>query len=105
MESGKHSSPHKNCPHQIAYAKFNLKIHYPRSYERKVWHYQRANIENIRKALSEFPWEWYFANSDVNEKVYLFNKTIKNMFAIMFLMKQLFVMIVIYLGLIKISKN
>ena len=47
-------------------------------YEREVWHYQKANIENIRKAINEFPWERHFANSDVNEKVYLFNKTIKN---------------------------
>ena len=34
-------------------------------------------IINIRKAISEFPWERRFANSDLNEKVYLFNKTIK----------------------------
>ena len=37
-----------------------------------------ANVENIRKAISDFPWERRFANSDVNEKMYLFNKTIKN---------------------------
>ena len=29
MESGVHSSLHPNCHHQITYAKFNLKIHYP----------------------------------------------------------------------------
>ena len=78
MESGVHSSLHENCHHQITYAKFNLKIYYLLPYEREVWHYQKANVENIRKAISEFPWERRFANSDVNEKVYLFNKTIKN---------------------------
>ena len=31
MESGLHSSFHPNCHHQIAFAKFNLKIFYPRS--------------------------------------------------------------------------
>ena len=76
MESGVHSSLHENCHHQITYAKFNLKIYYPPPYEREVWHYQKANVENIRKAISEFPWERRFANSDVNEKVYLFNKAI-----------------------------
>ena len=29
MESGVHPSLHSNCHHQITYAKFNLKIHYP----------------------------------------------------------------------------
>ena len=29
MESGPHSSLHKNCHHQMTYAKFNLKICYP----------------------------------------------------------------------------
>ena len=80
MESGVHSSLHENCHHQITYAKFNLKIYYPPPHKREVWHYQKANVENIRKAVSEFPWERRFANSDVNEKVYLFKKTIKNSF-------------------------
>ena len=78
MESGVHSSLHENCHLQITDAKFNLKIYYPPPYEQEVWHYQKANIGNIRKAIGEFPWERHFANSDVNEKVYLFNKTIKN---------------------------
>ena len=29
MKSGVHSSLHPNCHHQITYATFNLKIHYP----------------------------------------------------------------------------
>ena len=28
-----------NCHHQIIYAKFNLKVHYPPPYEREVWYY------------------------------------------------------------------
>ena len=78
MKPGVHSSLHENCHHQINYAKFNLKIYYPPPYELEVRHYQKANVKNIRKAISEFPWERRFANSDVNEEVYLFNKTIKN---------------------------
>ena len=64
MESGVYSSLHENYHHQISCAKFNLKIYYPPPYEQEVWHYQRANVENIRKAISEFPWERRFANSD-----------------------------------------
>ena len=78
MESEVHSSLHENFHHQITYAKFNLKIYYPSPYEREVWHYQKANIKYIRKAISEFPWKKGFANSGANEKVYLVNKTIKN---------------------------
>ena len=36
MESGVHPSLHSNCPHQITYAKFNLKIHYPSPYQREI---------------------------------------------------------------------
>ena len=67
MESGVHSSLHENYHHQITYARFNLKIYYPPPYEQDDWHYQKANIENIRKAIS-----------DINEKVFLLNKPIKN---------------------------
>ena len=78
MESGVHSSLHKNCHHQIIYTKFNLKIYYPTPYEQKIWQYQKENIENIRKVIDQFPWAMRFTNIDVNEKVNLFNKTIKN---------------------------
>ena len=78
MESGVHSSLHENCHHQIIYAKFNLKIYYPPPYEREIWHYQKANTENTRKAIDQSPWAMRFTNIIVNEKVNLFNKTIKN---------------------------
>ena len=58
MEFGLHSSLHKNCHHQTICTKFNVKIYYPLPYEREIWH--------------------SFTNIDVNEKVNLFNKTIKN---------------------------
>ena len=78
MESGVHSSLHPNCHHQITYAKFNLKIHYPRPNERKIWHYEKANVDCIRKSIDEFSWEKCFANTSVNDKVHIFNKTVKN---------------------------
>ena len=52
MESGVHSSLHANYHHHITFAKFNLKIHYPPPYEREVWHYQKANVDQIRQAIS-----------------------------------------------------
>ena len=78
MESGVHSSLHPNCHHQITYAKFNLKIHYPRPSERKIWHYEKANVDCIRTSIDEFLWEKCSANTSVNDKVHIFNKTVKN---------------------------
>ena len=46
--------------------------------EREIWHYQKGNIESIRKAIGQCPWVIRFTNIAVNEKMNLFNKTIKN---------------------------
>ena len=78
MESGLHSSLHENCHYQINYAKFNLKIYYPPPYEQEIWHYQKTNLEEIRKVIYQFLWAMHFTNMDVNGKVSFFNKTIKN---------------------------
>ena len=68
----------QNCHHEIIFAKFNLKVYYPPPYEREVWHFKKANTDHIKRAINGFPWERPFANLDINDKVYLFNKTIKN---------------------------
>ena len=78
MESGVHSSLHSNCHQHTTFAKFNLKIHYPPPYEREVWHYQKANVDQIREAISELPWDNRFANISVNEQVQLFTQTFQN---------------------------
>ena len=78
MESGVHSSLHQNCHHQIIYAKINFKVFYPPPYEREIWHYQRADVDQIQHAIEQFSWEKLFRNLYVNEMVSLFNKTIKN---------------------------
>ena len=57
MESGVHPSLNPNCHHQIIYAKFNLKIQYPATFKREIWHYDQANVDHIRKAVDLFPWE------------------------------------------------
>ena len=53
-------------------------LHYPPPYEREVWHYQNANVDQIRQAISEFPWDNRFTNINVNEQVQLFTQTIIN---------------------------
>ena len=77
IESSVHSSLHPNCHHQIFFAKSNLKIYYPTHYECKIWHYKKGNADLIRRSIDQFPWDIIFAHIDVNQKVYLFNQTIK----------------------------
>ena len=78
LESGVHSSLHENC-HQIIYAISSLKIYYPPPYEWGNLALSKSKIiENIRKVINQFPWAMHFTNIDVNEKVNLFSKTIKN---------------------------
>ena len=78
VESCVHPSLHPNCHHQIIFAKFNLKIYYPPPYLREVWHYKEANADLIKGAISNFNWEKAFSDTNINEKVSLFNKTILN---------------------------
>ena len=77
-KSGVHPSLHPNSHHQIISAKFNFKIYYPPPYLREVWHYKEANADLIKQAISNFNWEKAFSDTNINEKVSLFNRTILN---------------------------
>ena len=67
MESGIHSLLHENCHHQLIYAKFNLKVWYPPPNELDIWHYQHVNMDQIERAIEQFPWEKSFRNLRINE--------------------------------------
>ena len=96
---------HPNCHHQITYAKFNLKIYYPPPFEREIWHYEKANVDHIRRSIDKFSWVICFANTILNNKFHSFNKTIKNIMPNHIPHKQLLAMTEIHLGKIKISNN
>ena len=81
MDAGVHPSLHPNCHPQIVYAKLNLKIHYLPPNEREVWHFQKVDINLIRRVMNEFNWERAFFNLDINEMVSVCNATIKNIMA------------------------
>ena len=53
-ESGVHISLHPNCHQQLIYAKLNLKVYYPPTYEREVWHYKEADTDLIRRSIEMF---------------------------------------------------
>ena len=64
--------------HQIVFARFSLKVVLPPPHGCKVWHFQRVNVDHIRKAINGFQWEKSLQSMNVNDMVQLFNKTIKN---------------------------
>ena len=39
VEAGVHPSLHPNSHHQVFFARFNIKLHYPPPYYCQVWHY------------------------------------------------------------------
>ena len=39
-----------------------LKVFYPPSYEREIFHYQSANADQIQQATENFFWEFFFFN-------------------------------------------
>ena len=78
VESDVHPSLQPNWHHQIIFTKFNLKIYYPPPYLREVWHYKEANSDLIKRAISNLNWGKAFSNTNINQKVSLFNKTILN---------------------------
>ena len=78
VESGVQSSLHQNCHHQIVFARFKLKVAFPTPYVGEVWHFKKANVDHIRKAINGFQWKKSFQNMNVKGMVHLFNRTIKN---------------------------
>ena len=50
LESGVQSSLHQNCHHQIVFARFNLKVVFLPLCGHEVWHFQKANVDHIKKA-------------------------------------------------------
>ena len=45
------------CHHQIIYCKVNFRIPPPPPFERKIWHFNRADSEAIKRSMASFPWQ------------------------------------------------
>ena len=44
----------------------------------RLWHYEKGNVDHIRRSIDELSWQSCFTNTSVNNEVHIFNKTIKN---------------------------
>ena len=64
----------------MVYAKLNLKTEYSPLYERLVWDYTKTNTQLFKRSSETFNWEKLLENKNVNDQLYLFNKTMLNIF-------------------------
>ena len=97
-DSGVHASLFPRCHHQIIFAKINFKIFFQPSYERLIWDYSKANINAIRRSLSQIDWATSMVNLHVNDQVNLLTTCVTNILKILFRARLLFVRIKIHLG-------
>ena len=79
LDSGTRPSLDSKCHHQIIYGKVNFKIPPPPPSERKIWHYNRANVDAIKRSMVSFPWAQHLnLNSNPNWQVKTFHETFLN---------------------------
>ena len=57
MDSGVRDSLDVTVKHKIIFCKINFKIPSLPKYIREIWHFNRANEDLIKRAISSFPWE------------------------------------------------
>ena len=49
------------------------------TYEKEIWHYQKTNIDHIKRAIISSDWEKTFSNIDIDKMFSIFNQTIINL--------------------------
>ena len=79
LNSGTRHSLDPKCHHQIIHGKINFRIPPPPPTERKMWHYDKANSDAIKRSMTSFPWVKHLnINSDINWKVNQFHQIFLN---------------------------
>ena len=79
LDCGTRVSLDSYCHHQIIHRKVNFRIPPPLPYERKLWHFNRANSAAIKRSMTSFPWRQHLnVNTDPNWQVKTFTDTLLN---------------------------
>ena len=79
LESGTRASLDSFCHHQIIHCKANFRIPPPPPFERKNWHFNRANSAAIKRCMTSFPWRQHLnINTDPNWQVKTFTDILLN---------------------------
>ena len=64
------------CHHDIIYGKINIRVPVPPIYVREVWDYRKANVEKIKKVISNFNLNNASENLAIDKKVALLNQAL-----------------------------
>ena len=72
VEFGVHSSLDDHCQHQIIHGKLNISVPSPPPYKRKIWHYAKAQKDEIKSAMGNIDWSTIFSGLDVDDMTQLF---------------------------------
>ena len=79
LESGTRASLDSSCHHQITHCKINYQIPPPLPFQRKIWHYDRADCAAIKRSLINFPWQQHLnINNNPNWQVETLTEIILN---------------------------
>ena len=79
LDCGTRASLDTYCHHQIIYCKVNFRIPASPPFERKIWHFNRANTAAIKRSMTSFPWFQHLnINTDPNWQVKAFTDTFLN---------------------------
>ena len=82
VESGVHPSLHDQCHHQIVYGKLSVSNIALCPYTRKIWYYDKADSEAIRKSIKMFAWNEHLENKICpNDQVKLLNEVLLNIYS------------------------
>ena len=79
LESGTKPSLDTFCHHQITHCRLNYKISPPPPFERKIWAYDHANVNLIKRSMNQVPWDNVFnQNPDIDSQVKSFTEIVLN---------------------------
>ena len=81
VDSGVLPSLDPHSKHNIIHGRLNFHSPSPPPYERRIWDYNKANIDLIKKKLSDMDWITLFSNLDVNQMALVFTDTILDIFS------------------------
>lgn len=68
-------------------------MHNPPPCECEIWHYNQVNVDHIRKAVDLFPWKKALRNLNISDTYFVYLTKRLSTFLIIFLMKQLHLII------------
>ena len=79
LDRGARNSLDLFCHHQIFYGKVNFRIPPPLPFERKIWHFNRANTAAIKRSMTNFPRVRHLSlNTDPDWQVKTFTNILLN---------------------------